>query len=57
MINYEVFKNVFLKKETLPKNKEEFLKKIYKYYMIGRDNREEEITRTVNINFKNLINQ
>ena len=50
MLNIETFKAVFFdcKKKLwvfsrIPKNKEDYINKLYQMYMFGRDNRESEI--------------
>lgn len=58
MMNFEQFKRVFIdcpknlsSLTTMPKNKEDYAKKLYLVYKYGRKDKEEEILRRV----ENLI--
>lgn len=40
---FEEFKSIFENTETMPKNKEEFMMKLYQWYSIGRKNKTEQM--------------
>ena len=52
MITLEQFERVFGACEKLPKNKKDFIEKLYFFYKAGREAREKEIINSISILIK-----
>ncbi len=43
LLDYDYFKEVFESCETIPKNKEEYIKRLYGFWLAGYHNKENEV--------------